>query len=75
MAHGLAELALEKNAKLLDEFDVAQGMPWDAAHFEWLRGESSSPVYPELAKKSPLLDQWLNRFEVPDSWGQKDSQQ
>lgn len=72
LAHGLAELALEKNGKLLDEFDVAQGMPWDAAFFEWLRGESSSPVYPELAKKSPLLDKWLNRFEIPDSWGKDD---
>jgi hypothetical protein len=67
--HGLAELALEKNGKLLDKFDVAQGMPWDAALFEWLRRESPSPVYPELAKKSPLLDKWLNRFEIPDSWG------
>ncbi len=72
VAHGLAELALEKNGKLLDAFDVAQGMPWDAAFFEWLRGESSSPVYPELAKRSPLLDQWLNRFKIPDSWGSGD---
>lgn len=69
IAHGLAELALEKNDKLLDEFDVTQGLPWDAAFFEWLRGQSPSPVYPELAKKSPLLDKWLNRFEIPDSWG------
>ncbi|HUY88839.1 MAG TPA: hypothetical protein VMV10_08910 [Pirellulales bacterium] len=74
VAHGLAELALEKNGKLLDKFDVAQGMPWDAALFEWLRGESSSPVYPELAKKSPHLDKWLNRFEIPDSWGKRDQQ-
>ena len=65
-AHGLAELALEINSSLLDKFDVAQGLPWDAAFFEWLRGESSSPVYPELAKKSPLLDKWLNRLEVSD---------
>lgn len=63
-AHGLAELALEMNGSLLDAFDFAQGLPWDAAYFEWLRGESSSPVYPELAKKSPLLDKWLNRLEV-----------
>lgn len=74
VAHGLAELALEKNGKLLDNFDVAQGMPWDSAFFEWLRGESSSPVYPELARKSPLLDKWLNRFEIPDSWGKGDQQ-
>lgn len=65
-AHGLAELALEINSSLLDKFDVAQGLPWDAAFFEWLRGESSSPVYPELAKKSPLLDKWLNRLEISD---------
>ncbi|HEV7222257.1 MAG TPA: hypothetical protein VGN42_06105 [Pirellulales bacterium] len=65
-AHGLAELALEMNSSLLDTFDVAQGLPWDAAYFEWLRGESSSPVYPELAKKSPLLDKWLNCLEVSD---------
>ena len=71
-AHGLAELALEINASLLDGFDVHQGLPWDAAFFQWLRAEPSWPVYPELAKKSPLLDQWLNRFEIPDSWGTDD---
>lgn len=68
-AHGLAELALDKNDKLLSEFDCEQGLPWDAAYFHWLRGEPSFPVYPELAKKSPLLDKWLNRFEIPDMWG------
>lgn len=72
VAHGLAELALEKNGKLLDEFDVAQSLPWDAAFFAWLRGQSPSPVYPELAKKSPHLDKWLNRFEIPDTWGNQD---
>ncbi|MES2791986.1 MAG: hypothetical protein V4719_20395, partial [Planctomycetota bacterium] len=60
VAHGLAELALKKNGKLLDNFDVAQEMPWDAAFFQWVRNESSSPVYPELARQSVLLDKWLN---------------
>lgn len=65
-AHGLAELALEINSSLLDTFDVGQGLPWDAAFFDWLRGQSPSPVYPELAKKSPLLDRWLNHLNAPE---------
>lgn len=65
-AHGLAELALDKNSSLLDGFDVDQGLPWDSTFFDWLRGEPSSPVYPEIAKKSPLLDKWLNRLDVSE---------
>jgi hypothetical protein len=67
-AHGLAELALETNPDLLDTFDREQGLPWDAPFFGWLRSESPHPVYPELAKKSRLLDQWLNRLEPPRWW-------
>jgi hypothetical protein len=70
-AHGLVELALEKNPDLLGKFDCEQGLPWDAAFFGWLRSQSPTPVYPELAKKSKLLDKWLNRLEPP-SWWKKD---
>ncbi len=71
-AHGLAELALEKNPDLLDKFDCDQGLPWDAAFFNWLRSESPNPVYPELTKKSKLLDLWLNRLEPPRWWEKGD---
>jgi hypothetical protein len=72
LAHGLVELALEKNAELLDKFDFEQGLPWDAAYFKWLRSESPTPVYPELAKKSKLLDKWLNHLEPPRWWEKGD---
>jgi hypothetical protein len=72
LAHGLVELALEKNADLLDKFDFEQGLPWDAAYFKWLRSESPTPVYPELAKKSKLLEKWLNRLEPPHWWEKGD---
>jgi len=71
-AHGLVELALEKNPELLGEFDCEQGLPWDAAFFEWLRKESPNPDYPELTKKSMLLDKWLNRLEPPSWWEEAD---
>lgn len=72
LAHGLAELALEKNSDLLGKFDCEQGLPWDAAFFEWLRKESPTPVYPELTQKSKLLDKWLNRLEPPSWWEEGD---
>jgi hypothetical protein len=65
LGHGLAELALTKNSELLRKFDCGQDLPWDAEYFEWLRGESPSPCYPELAKRNKLLDMWLNRLEIP----------
>jgi hypothetical protein len=71
-AHGLAELALHKNPDLLGEFDIEQGLPWDADFFAWLRNESPNPTYPELTKKSRLLDEWLNRLQPP-SWWKKES--
>jgi hypothetical protein len=67
-AHGLVELALETNPDLVAKFDFEQGLPWDAEFFAWLRTQSPTPVYPELAKKSPLLDAWLNRLEPPRWW-------
>jgi hypothetical protein len=67
-AHGLVELALERNPDLVGQFDCKQGLPWDAPFFEWLRSESPTPVYSELAKKSKLLDKWLNRLEPPGWW-------
>lgn len=67
-AHGLVELALEKNPRLLSQFDGEQGLPWDAPFFAWLRSQSPNPTYPELAKKSKLLDKWLNRLEPPGWW-------
>jgi len=71
-AHGLAELALEKNPELLSKFDFEQGLPWDAPLFGWLRSESPNPTYPELAKKSKLLDTWINRLEPPRWWEEGD---
>jgi len=67
-AHGLVELALETNPELVAKFDFEQGLPWDAEFFRWLRNESPAPVYPELSRKSPLLDAWLNRLEPPRWW-------
>ena len=71
-AHGLAELALEKNPDLLAEFDCEQELPWDAPFFGWLRDKSPNPTYPELAKTFPLLDKWLNRLEPPAWWEKGD---
>ena len=71
-AHGLAELAMEKNPDLLASFDFEQGLPWDAAFFGWLRNESPTPVYPERAKRFTLLDTWLNRLEPPRWWEKGD---
>lgn len=67
LAHGLAELALEKDPDLLGQFDCGQGLPWDAGYFEWLRTETPSPRFAEL-EKNKLLDQWLNRLEIPRWW-------
>lgn len=71
-AHGLVELALETNPKLVAMFDFEQGLPWDAEFFAWLRNQSPTPVFPELARRSPLLDAWLNRLEPPRWWAQGD---
>jgi hypothetical protein len=53
-------------------FDFEQGLPWDAPLFGWLRNESPNPNYPELAKKSKLLDTWINRLEPPRWWEEGD---
>jgi hypothetical protein len=72
LAHGLAELSLHQDPDLLKKFDVEQGQPWDAAYFRWLRDQSPNPTYPELAKKSKLLDKWFNRLEPPSWWEEGD---
>jgi hypothetical protein len=72
LGHGLAELALEKDSNLLGEFDQGQAPSWDQAYFEWLRGESPSPSFPRLTKKSKLLDRLLNRLETPRWWTKAD---
>jgi hypothetical protein len=70
-AHGLAELAMWRSPKLLDNFDIDRPLPWDQQYFQSLRKANASRKYLDLSKHSPLLTTWLADLREPDWWPQR----
>jgi hypothetical protein len=68
IAHGLAQLALEKDRGLLHDFDCERRLPWDSGFFHWLDNELQPPVIRGLTNRSELASRWLNDLEIPNWW-------